>query len=47
VLAEIDERGALASRDFDGASRKDAMWGWKPAKEILEALFSAGELVRA
>jgi hypothetical protein len=23
------------------------MWGWKPAKEMLEALFSAGELVIA
>jgi uncharacterized protein len=47
VLASIAERGALSSRDFDGAGRKDAMWGWKPAKEMLEALFSAGELVIA
>jgi uncharacterized protein YcaQ len=47
VLGTIRERGALASRDFEGTSRKDAMWGWKPAKEMLEALFSAGELVIA
>ncbi len=47
VLQAIGERGPLASRDFDGAARKGAMWGWKPAKEILEALFSAGELVIA
>jgi uncharacterized protein len=46
VLGEIRERGPLGSRDFDGRG-SGSMWNWKPAKEMLEALFSAGELVIA
>jgi uncharacterized protein len=55
VLEEIRERGALGSRDFAG--KKDplphrtgssgTMWSWKPAKQVLDALFGAGELVIA
>jgi len=43
VLAEIRERGALASRDFEGEN-PEGMWNSKPAKRMLEALWSAGEL---
>ena len=46
VLREIEERGALGSRDFDG-SGPGGMWSWKPAKIVLEALHSAGRLVIA
>jgi uncharacterized protein len=46
VLAEIGERGPLASRDFEG-SGPGGMWNWKPAKVVLEALHSAGRLVIA
>ena len=46
VLGTIRERGPLGSRDFDGRGG-GGMWNWKPAKEMLEALFSAGELVIA
>jgi hypothetical protein len=46
VLGEIRERGPLGSRDFEGRGGA-GMWSWKPAKEMLEALFSAGELVIA
>jgi uncharacterized protein YcaQ len=45
VLAEIRERGPLGSRHFDGAARKGEMWGWKPAKQMLELLWNHGELV--
>ena len=44
VLAEIRERGPLGSRDFDGAS-SGGMWNWKPAKQVLDALWDRGELV--
>ena len=47
ILAEIRERGALGSRHFDGAATKNEMWGWKPAKRMLEALWNHGELVTA
>ena len=43
VKAEIRERGAMASRDFEGENPK-GMWSYKPAKRMLEALWSAGEL---
>ncbi|MBD0289745.1 MAG: YcaQ family DNA glycosylase [Thermoleophilia bacterium] len=43
VLAEIRERGPLGSRDFEGAG--GGLWQWKPAKRMLEALWTAGELV--
>jgi len=47
VLAEIRERGPLGSRHFDGAARKGEMWGWKPAKRMLDLLWNHGELVVA
>jgi uncharacterized protein YcaQ len=47
VLAEIRARGALGSRHFDGAARQGEMWGWKPAKRMLELLWNHGELVVA
>jgi uncharacterized protein YcaQ len=55
VLAEIRERGALGSRDFAGkpdpsphrVGTSSEMWSWKPAKQVLDALFAAGELVIA
>jgi uncharacterized protein len=56
VLTEIRERGALGSRDFTGkpdpsphraGTSSEAMWSWKPAKQMLDALFAAGELVIA
>ncbi|MGH3126311.1 MAG: winged helix-turn-helix domain-containing protein [Gaiellaceae bacterium] len=46
ILGQIRERGAVGSRDFDGQG-SGTMWNWKPAKVMLEALFSAGELVIA
>ena len=47
VLHEIRSRGPLGSRHFDGAARKGEMWGWKPAKRMLELLWNHGELVVA
>ena len=46
VLAEIEARGPLGSRHFEG-SGPGGMWNWKPAKVVLEALHSAGRLVIA
>ena len=46
ILKEIEERGALGSRHFGGEGG-GGMWNWKPAKEVLEALYSAGELAIA
>lgn len=46
VLAEIAERGPLGSRHFEG-SGSGGMWNWKPAKVVLEALYSAGRLAIA
>jgi uncharacterized protein YcaQ len=46
VLAEIRERGPLASRHFEGKG-SGTMWNWKPAKVVLEALHSAGRLAIA
>jgi uncharacterized protein YcaQ len=47
VLDEIRERGPLGSRHFEGAARQGEMWGWKPAKQMLELLWNHGELVVA
>jgi uncharacterized protein YcaQ len=47
VLDEIRSRGPLGSRHFDGAARQGEMWGWKPAKRMLELLWNHGELVVA
>ncbi len=46
VLHEIRERGALGSRHFEG-QRSGGMWGWKPARRMLDALWTAGILVVA
>jgi uncharacterized protein YcaQ len=47
VLEEIRARGPLGSRHFDGAARQGEMWGWKPAKRMLELLWNHGDLVVA
>jgi uncharacterized protein YcaQ len=47
VLDEIRSRGPLGSRHFDGAARQGEMWGWKPAKQMLELLWNHGDLVVA
>jgi uncharacterized protein YcaQ len=47
VIGEIRDRGALGSRHFEGAARQGEMWGWKPAKRMLELLWNHGELVVA
>ena len=47
VLGEIRARGPLGSRHFDGAARAGEMWGWKPAKQMLELLWNHGDLVVA
>jgi uncharacterized protein YcaQ len=56
VLAEIRERGPLGSRDFGGerdaaphraGTSSETMWSWKPAKQMLDALFASGALVIA
>jgi hypothetical protein len=44
VLGEIRERGPLGSRHFEG-KRGTGMWSLKPAKRMLEALWTAGQLV--
>jgi uncharacterized protein YcaQ len=46
VLAEIAERGPLGARHFEGQG-SGSMWNWKPAKVVLEALYSAGRLAIA
>jgi uncharacterized protein len=46
ILAEIRERGPLASRHFEGEA-KGGMWNWKPAKAMLERLWNHGDLVIA
>ena len=43
VLGEIRDRGPLGSRHFEGES-SGGMWSWKPAKVMLEALWSTGDL---
>jgi hypothetical protein len=46
VLARIRDEGPLGSRDFEGQG-SGGMWGWKPAKMVLEALWDRGQLVIA
>jgi len=46
VLGEIRDRGPLGSRDFEGKGG-GGMWNYKPAKRMLEALWTAGRLVVA
>jgi uncharacterized protein YcaQ len=45
VMGEIRERGPLGSRHFEGGPNVGGMWNLKPAKRMLEALWSAGRLV--
>jgi uncharacterized protein YcaQ len=46
VLAEVRERGPLASRDFeDPRDQRGTWWDWKPAKTALEVLFHGGYLM--
>ncbi len=45
VMGEIRERGPLGSRHFEGGPNVSGMWNLKPAKRMLEALWSAGRLV--
>jgi uncharacterized protein len=47
VLAEIEQRGPLGSRDFDGAGSSGAWNSSKPAKLVLEAMWNHGRLVVA
>ena len=47
VMGEIRERGPLGSRHFEGGPNVGGMWNLKPAKRMLEALWSAGRLVIA
>jgi len=45
VLAEVRERGPVASRDFeDPRGERGTWWDWKPAKTALEVLFNRGYL---
>jgi uncharacterized protein YcaQ len=44
VLGEIRERGPLGSRHFDGDAGT-GMWRRKPAKQMLDALWTAGKLL--
>jgi uncharacterized protein len=44
ILGEIRERGPLGSRHFEGRGG-GGMWRQKPAKRMLDALWTAGELV--
>ena len=46
VLATIRERGPLGARHFEGRN-ENSWWDWKPAKIVLEALWTAGRLVIA
>jgi uncharacterized protein len=45
IMGEIRERGPLGSRHFEGPRSAGGMWNLKPAKRMLEALWSAGRLV--
>jgi len=46
VLAEVRQRGPLASRDFeDPREQRGTWWDWKPAKTALEVLFHGGYLM--
>jgi uncharacterized protein YcaQ len=45
VMAAARERGEISSRDFGGAGK--GYWEWTPAKRVLEALWSSGQLAIA
>ncbi|MBI3928737.1 MAG: YcaQ family DNA glycosylase [Armatimonadetes bacterium] len=46
VKQEVRDRGPLASRHLEGRGG-GGMWNWKPAKRMLDALWTAGELAIA
>lgn len=46
VMDAVRERGPLASRDFEGAGG-GGLWNLKPAKQMLDCLWTAGDLVVA
>ena len=46
MLERIRAEGPLASRDFEGRGG-GGMWGWKPSKMVLDALWDKGVLVIA
>ena len=46
VLAQVRERGAVRSAEFERADgRGGGWWDWKPEKRALEHLFAVGELM--
>jgi hypothetical protein len=45
VLATVRERGPVSARDFGGAG--SGYWEWSPAKRVVEALWTSGQLVVA
>ena len=48
VLKRIATEGRLGSADFaDPRGKRGTWWDWKPAKQALEMLFSAGKLMVA
>jgi uncharacterized protein YcaQ len=47
VLETIRERGPLGSRHFEGPKSSGSWWELKPAKRVLEALWTAGHVVIA
>jgi uncharacterized protein len=42
VMAVARERGEISARDFGGAGK--GYWDWTPAKRVLDALWTAGQL---
>jgi uncharacterized protein YcaQ len=45
IMAVARERGEISSRDFGGAGK--GYWEWTPAKRVLDALWTAGNLAIA
>src|SRR5262249_34223582 len=45
VMGVVRERGPVSARDFGGAGT--GYWNWTPAKAVLEALWTSGELAVA
>ena len=46
VVTRIREEGPLGSADFESPpGKRGSWWDWKPAKRVLEMLFSTGELM--
>ena len=47
ILSRIASEGALQSRDFEDTrkNKSSGWWAWKPAKQVLDHLFLAGELM--